>query len=145
MAVSFIKRLATTVTKGWDDRIKSASLCNILAETLTSTREANPVGENWCMDGKEITVWVDVSSVATGVALEMNETVIEDACSLRPTNDAQHINLAEYDAALKGVKLALQWEATVFPQREYVSCFFSLGLILNTYIYIYIYRKRDCR
>ena len=46
------------------------------------------------MDGKEITVWVDASFVATGVALETNGTVIEDACWLRPTNDAQHINLA---------------------------------------------------
>ena len=113
MAVTFIKRLATTVTKGWDDRIKNASLCQILAETLTRVREADPVGGNWCMDSKEITVWVDVSSVATGVALETNMTVIEDACWLRPINDAQHIDRAELDAALKGTNLALQWEATV--------------------------------
>ena len=65
------------------------------------------------MDGKEITVWVDASSVATRVALETNETVIEDAYWLCPINDAQHINLAELDAALKGTNLALQWEATV--------------------------------
>ena len=65
------------------------------------------------MDSKEITVWVDASSVATGVALEMNGMVIEDACWLRPTNDAQHINLAELEVALKGADLALQWEVTV--------------------------------
>ena len=34
VAVAFIKRLATAVTKGWDDRIKNASLGQILAETL---------------------------------------------------------------------------------------------------------------
>ena len=56
---------------------------------------------------------MDASSVTTGVALEMNGTVLEDACWLRPINDAQHINLAELDAALKGISLALQWEATV--------------------------------
>ena len=89
VAVAFIKRLATAVTKGWDDRIKNASLCHILAETLTRVREVDPVGGNWCMDSKEITVWVDASSVATGVALETGGTVIEDACWLRPTNDAQ--------------------------------------------------------
>ena len=99
--------------KGWDDRIKNASLCQILAETLTRVREADPVGGNWCMDGKEIIVWVDASSIATGVALETIGMVIEDAYWLHPTNDAQHINLAELDAALKGVNLALQWEATV--------------------------------
>ena len=113
VVVPFIKRLATAVTKGWDDRIKNASLCHILAETLTRVREANPVWRNWCMEGKEITVWVDASSVAAEVALETNGAVIEDACWLRPTNDAQHINRAELEAALKGVNLALQWEATV--------------------------------
>ncbi len=55
-------------------------LCHILAVTLTRVQEADLVGENWCMDGKEITVWVDASSVATGVALETTGTVIEDAC-----------------------------------------------------------------
>ena len=40
------------------------------------------------MNGKEITVWVDANSVATGVALEMNWTVIEDACWLHPTNES---------------------------------------------------------
>ena len=65
------------------------------------------------MDSQEITVWVDVSSVATGVALETSGTVIEDVCWLRPTNDAQHINLAELNTAFKGVNLALWWEATV--------------------------------
>ena len=113
VAVAFIKCLATAVTKGWDDRTKNSSLCYILAETLSRVREADPVGRNWCIDGKEITVWVDVSCVATGVAWEMNGTVIEDVCWLRPTNDAQHINLAELDATLKGVNLALQWEVTV--------------------------------
>ena len=32
------------------------------------------------MDVKKITVWVDVSSIAIGVALETNGMVIEDAC-----------------------------------------------------------------
>ena len=54
------------------------------------------------MDSKEITVWV-----------ETNGTVIEDACWLCPTNNAQHINQGELNTAHKGVNLALQWEATV--------------------------------
>ena len=122
MAVAFIKHLATAVTKGWDDRNKNVSLCLILAETLTRAREADPVGGKWCMDGKEITVWVDASCVATGVALETNGMVIEDVCWLRPTNDAQHINLAELDEALKEVNLALQWEATVLHLVTDLAC-----------------------
>ena len=46
VAVAFIKRLATAVTKGWDDRIKNASISQKLAETLTRVREADPVGGN---------------------------------------------------------------------------------------------------
>ena len=46
MVVAFIKRLATAVTKGWDDRIKNASLSQILTETLTRVREADPVEGN---------------------------------------------------------------------------------------------------
>ena len=65
------------------------------------------------MDSKEITVSVDAISVAAGVAWETNGTVIEHACWLYPTNDSQHINLAECDVALKGANLALQWEVTV--------------------------------
>ena len=56
MAFAFIKHLATAETKDWDERIKNASLCHILAETLTRLQEADPVGGNWCMNGKEITV-----------------------------------------------------------------------------------------
>ncbi len=53
MAVAFIKRLATAVRKGWDDRIENASLCHTLAETLTTVREADPVEGIWCMGGKK--------------------------------------------------------------------------------------------
>ena len=53
------------------------------------------------------------NEIPGGVALETNGAFIEDACWLRPINVAQHINLAELDAALKGINLALQWEATV--------------------------------
>lgn len=48
-----------------------------------------------------------------GVVLESRGTILEDACWLRPTDDSQHINLAELDAMLKGVNLALQWQAKV--------------------------------
>ena len=68
---------------------------------------------DWCVDGRELNVWVDASSFAIGVALERHKTVLEDACWLRPENDAQHINLAELDAVLKGINLALQWQCKV--------------------------------
>lgn len=87
--MAFIRCLATAVTKGWGDRIQNAILCHILAETLSKVREADPVGGDWSMDSKEITVWVDASCVATGIALETNGTVTKDACWLRRIKDAQ--------------------------------------------------------
>ena len=37
--------------------------------------------------------------------------MLEDVWWLRPTNNAWHINLAELDAVVKGINLALQWQA----------------------------------
>ena len=62
-------------------------------------------------------MWVDASSLATGVLLERDDVVFEDACRLRLTNDAQHINLAELDAVLKGINLALQWNCKIMLLR----------------------------
>ena len=56
----------------------------------------DPVRGDWCVN--ELTVWVDANSLAMGIALEDNGSVIEEACWLRPENDAQHIHLAKLDA-----------------------------------------------
>ena len=47
----------------------------------------------------------------TSMVLERRHDILEDACWLRPTNNAQHINLANLDAMVKGLNLALQWQA----------------------------------
>lgn len=44
---------------------------------------------------------MDASSLATGVALEIDGDIVEDACWLRPDGDSQHVNLTELDAMLK--------------------------------------------
>ena len=72
----------------------------------------------WCATGQDLNVWVDASSLATGVLLERDDVVFEDAYWLRPTNDAQHINLAELDAALMGINLALQWKCKVVHLKK---------------------------
>ena len=53
-------------------------------------------------------MWVDASMLALGVALEVAGEIVEDGCWLRP-NDGTHINIAELDAAIKGVNLAILW------------------------------------
>lgn len=55
-------------------------------------------------------VWCDASTLALGVCIEKDDTIIEDASWLRKPNDSAHINLAELEAVLKGVNLALRWD-----------------------------------
>ena len=55
-------------------------------------------------------VWCDASSIATGVVVEIGGLVAEDATWLRNKNDYNHINMAELNAVLKGINLAIKWE-----------------------------------
>ena len=54
-----------------------------------------------------MTVWVDASSLALGAVL-VNGHVVEDGTWLRH-DDASHINMAELDAVVKGMNLAIMW------------------------------------
>ena len=110
-ATGTIKRRASvvTVTKGWDDETTDDLLVRMVKETIARVKQDDPAKGDWCVQGDELNVWVDASSLAISVLLEKNGAAIEDACWLRPTNDAAHINLAELDAVMKGINLALQW------------------------------------
>ena len=61
-------------------------------------------------------MWVDASSVALAIVLEVGGHVVEDASWLRP-EDASHINLAELDAVIKGVNVALVWKLKTLHVR----------------------------
>ena len=51
----------------------------------------------------------DASSIATGMVVETGSLVVEDSTWLRKKNDYNHINVAELDAVLKGINLAIKW------------------------------------
>ena len=59
------------------------------------------------MNGHDVTVWVDVSSLATCVVVESTGAPTEDVRWLRPVGEGKYINLAELDAMLKVVNMAL--------------------------------------
>ena len=73
----------------------------------------DPVQSNWSVSGEELNVWIDTSSLATAVVLERHGDILEDVYWLHPTNNALHINSAELDATMKGLNLALQWQARI--------------------------------
>ena len=94
----------------------------MVAEALDSVQRDDPVCGDWSVGGQELNVWVDASSLAIRVALERHETVLGNACWLRPENDTQHINIVELDAVLKGVNLALQWQSMVLHIKTDSVC-----------------------
>ena len=63
----------------------------------------------WNAVGDQTKVWVDASSLALGVVVEMDGRIIEDANWLRK-EDCCHINMAELDAVIKGLNLVLAWK-----------------------------------
>ena len=112
VAVAFIKRRASDITTGWDDKIDNAPVNTMIKEVITRVHKEDPVRGRWCVNSQALSVWVDASSLATGVLLIYNGAVVEDACWLRSEKDSQHINLAELDAIIKGINLAIFWKTT---------------------------------
>ena len=122
VAAAFVKRRANAVTTGWDDEAQDPMLRRMLDEIVMRSSQTDPARGDWCADGQEVTVWVDASSLATGVAIEYAGAIIEDASWLRPVHADKHINLAELDAVLRGVNLALHWKASVIHLRTDSAC-----------------------
>ena len=110
--MAFIKRRASDITAGWDDKIDDAPLNTMIKEVLTRVHKEDPVWGRWCVDGQALSVWVDASSLTTSVSLVYDGAVVEDACWLCPEKESQHINLAELNAIIKGINLVILWKAT---------------------------------
>ena len=122
VAVGYIKRRVTEITTRWDEEVEDDPLEMMITEVLTRVRREDPARGEWCVEGCDFNVWVDASSLATGVLLERNGIAVEDACWLRPEKDPQHINLAELDAIIKGMNLALSWKARVLNMFTDSAC-----------------------
>ena len=62
------------------------------------------------MCGDKGEVWVDASSLALGALVQIGGVTVEDATWLRKDRSEVHINMAELDAVLRGVNMALAWK-----------------------------------
>ena len=110
-AVGYLKRRASSSTIRWDDVVADDEVVTCLTEVMTRLKTDDPVRGRWDVVGKSATVWVDASMLAYGAVLEVNGEVVEDASWLRK-ECTSHINMAELDAVLKGLNLALVWGMT---------------------------------
>ncbi|KAI0983140.1 hypothetical protein GJ496_005970 [Pomphorhynchus laevis] len=102
----YLKRLCGDI--GWDDPIPE-NVMKLIENLTVKFREHDPVQGKWRIEetSNSVSIWCDASSVAVGVVVELNGNVIEDASWLRKMDDDTHINLAELEAVIKGVNIAI--------------------------------------
>ena len=94
----------------WEDDIGDVAK-SLLRDLIARVKKDDPVKGVWNSHSKEpVRVWCDASSLAIGVVIEIGNFVLEDAAWLRKVNDAAHINVAELEAVIRGVNLALKWK-----------------------------------
>jgi len=107
VACSYLKRCAEGAK--WNDEV--GTICRQrLKDVIDKVSENDPVKGVWSVDPcKKGVVWCDASSIAMGAVVEINGTTVEDAAWLRKKDDHAHINVAELNAVLKGISLAVKW------------------------------------
>ena len=118
-AAAWLKRRVNAVTSGWDDVTDDPALHSQIGQVHDRLRGLDPACGSWCWTADRAIVWADASSIAAGVVIETpNDGVVEDACWLRSEHSsAQHINMAELDAAVRGLNLAVAWGAKEIELR----------------------------
>ena len=57
----------------------------------------DPAKGRWDVVGEEVPVWVDASSLALGVVIEVDGHVVEGANWLRSEDASFHINMTEHN------------------------------------------------
>ena len=108
VACSFLKRHSNG--SHWEDPVGERAMA-ILSQILRRVKEDDPVKGQWAVPPVSAgRVWCDASSLATGVLLDIDGVVAEDAAWLRKKSDAAHINVAELDAAIQGLNMAIRWQ-----------------------------------
>ena len=106
-ACSMLKRLASTVN--WDEKVDEP-VRKLVKQMEKRLLFEDPAKGQWVVAPQgEAKVWCDASSIAVGVCVEIGGSVVEDACWLRKANDGAHINLAELDAVVNSMNMAVDW------------------------------------
>ena len=111
--------------KKWDEKA-SEEINECITEIWKKLKyEGDPAKGQWTVNANSpINIWVDASSIALGVALEIDGDIVEDASWLRKQNDSQHINMSKLDAAIKEINMAVKWgrrKMTLFTNSATVN------------------------
>ena len=109
---SYLKRLCGG--GAWDAPVDEC-VSKMAVELLRRVNKEDPVRGRWNVNPNGVvTVWTDASSLALGVVLEIDGSVVEDASWLRKKTDQMHINVAELEAVGRGINLAIAWGFKAF-------------------------------
>ncbi|GFR63966.1 hypothetical protein ElyMa_000167900 [Elysia marginata] len=115
VACSYLKRIAEGGR--WDDYAREKA-CRMLREMLDQVHRDDPVKSKWRAPmTTKFVIWVEASDLAFGLQVEIDGVPVEVAAWLRKRDDYSHINVAELEAALKGVNLGAKWglkDITIF-------------------------------
>ena len=112
-----MRRRANSSTSTWDEEIYDESLRAMMEDTVRRVKQNDPAKGRWDVVGEEATVWVDASSLALGIVIEVEGHAVEDASWLRSEDSSSHINMAELHAVIKGVNAALAWKLKTLHVR----------------------------
>ena len=114
LATSYLKRLIGGGTP-WNHRVPAELLKFCDEVTARLAGDGDPAHGIWSVApasaGTELVVYADASDIGLGVVVEDGGHVIEDRAWLRKRRDRRHINVAELDAALNGLCVAVSWGA----------------------------------
>jgi len=78
----------------------------------------DPVCGFWnAPSGGRCQIWCDASQIASGCVVQIDGVTVEDGSWLRPINDEKHINVAELEAVMKGINMAMKWKP-----KEIIIC-----------------------
>lgn len=80
-----------------------------LDEASESVKQHHPVaGQRRVKNTAKGKPWCDASSLAVGVCIDIDNHIVEDSRFLRSIGDGAHINVAELEAVVKVINLALK-------------------------------------
>lgn len=66
-------------------------LDTMITEVIARVHQEDPVGSKWCVNGPKLNVWVDASSLASGVSLKHDGTSVEDVSWLQKEREMHSI------------------------------------------------------
>ena len=107
---AFLQRSTTSDGKGWDEPVGDDVIMQLEDVSKLLLERGDPVKGRWPVDTEgEVILWTDASCITMRAVLEVAGDIVEDVCWLRPLKDSAHINLAELDAVIRGINLAVSW------------------------------------